>query len=96
VNDAQTAAHEFARAVALDGFKGVNPGQPIRYEPEKSRFQPLTVENWMRQFYAPPVDVGGGLPGNQPRKTGTTRFFVACPLTRVSDHPRGARMPRPF
>ena len=45
---------------------GVNAGQPIRYEREKSRFQPLTVENWTQEFYASPVDFGGGVPGDQP------------------------------
>ena len=51
-------------------LEGVNPGQPIRYEPEKSRFEPLTVENWTQQFYTSPVDFGGGLRGDQPRKVG--------------------------
>jgi hypothetical protein len=51
-------------------LKGVNPGQPIRYEPEKSRFEPLTLEHWTQQFYTSPVDFGGGLPGDQPRKVG--------------------------
>jgi len=49
-------------------LKGVNPGQPIRYEPEKSRFQPLVLENWSKTFYAAPIDFGGGVPGSQPRK----------------------------
>jgi len=49
---------------------GVNPGQPIRYEPQKSRFEPLTVENWTQEFYASPVDFGGGVPGDQPRRVG--------------------------
>jgi hypothetical protein len=51
-------------------LKGVNPGRPIRYEPEKSRFEPITVENWTQTFYAAPMDFGGGVPGHQPRKTG--------------------------
>jgi hypothetical protein len=51
-------------------LKGVNPGQPIRFEPEKSRFEPITIENWTQTFYAAPVDFGGGVPGHQPRKTG--------------------------
>jgi N-acyl-D-glutamate deacylase len=51
-------------------LKGVNPGQPIRFEPEKSRFEPITVENWAKTFYAAPMDFGGGVPGHQPRKTG--------------------------
>ena len=49
-------------------LKGVNPGQPIRFEPEKSRFQPLILENWSKTFYAAPIDFGGGVPGSQPRK----------------------------
>jgi len=51
-------------------LKGVNPGQPIRYEPEKSRFEPITIENWAQTFYAAPMDFGGGVPGHQPRKMG--------------------------
>lgn len=49
-------------------LKGVNPGQPIRYEPVKSRFKPLVVESWMQKFYAAPIDFGGGVPGSQPGK----------------------------
>lgn len=44
----------------------VVPGQPIRYESEPSRFQPISIENWTRTFYAAPVDFGGGIPGSQP------------------------------
>jgi hypothetical protein len=51
-------------------LKGVNPGQPIRFEPVKSRFEPLTVENWTKTYYAAPVDFGGGVPGSQPHRTG--------------------------
>jgi len=47
-------------------LKGVNPGQPIRYSAEKSRFEPVTVENWTKTYYAVPVDFGGGVPGSQP------------------------------
>jgi N-acyl-D-glutamate deacylase len=47
-------------------LKGVNPGQPIRFEPVKSRFEPLTVESWSKTYYASPVDFGGGVPGSQP------------------------------
>ena len=46
-------------------------GQPIRYEPVKSRFEPITIENWQKTYYAAPVDFGGGVPGSQPRKMGT-------------------------
>jgi hypothetical protein len=47
-------------------IKGVNPGQPIRFEPVKSRLEPLTQENWQKTFYASPVDFGGGVPDSQP------------------------------
>jgi hypothetical protein len=46
--------------------KGVNPGQPIRFEPVKSRFEPLSIENWTKTYYTAPVDFGGGVPGSQP------------------------------
>jgi N-acyl-D-glutamate deacylase len=52
-------------------LEGVNPGQPIRFEREKSRFAAITRENWTQVFYAAPVDFGGGVPGHQPRSTGT-------------------------
>ncbi|MFC1824078.1 amidohydrolase family protein [Thermodesulfobacteriota bacterium] len=51
-------------------LKGVNPGQPIRFEPVKSRFEPLTEGSWQKAFYASPVDFGGGVPGSQPQKIG--------------------------
>jgi formylmethanofuran dehydrogenase subunit A len=51
-------------------LKGVNPGQPIRFETEKSRFEPITQEGWHKTYYASPVDFGGGLPGSQPRSVG--------------------------
>jgi N-acyl-D-glutamate deacylase len=51
-------------------LKGVNPGQPIRFEPEKSRFEPITIESWAQTFYAAPIDFGGGVPGHQPRNIG--------------------------
>jgi hypothetical protein len=47
-------------------LKGVNPGQPIRFEPVKSKFEPLTIEDWTKAFYASPVDFGGGVPDSQP------------------------------
>ena len=48
-------------------LKGVNPGQPIRFEvQEKGRFEPLTEEGWAKTFYASPIDFGGGVPGSQP------------------------------
>ena len=43
-------------------LKGVNPGQPIRFEPVKSKFKPLTKEGWTQTFYASPIDFGGGIP----------------------------------
>ena len=52
-------------------LKGVNPGQPIRFEPVKSRFKPLTMENWSKPYYASPIDFGGGVPGSQPNKVGS-------------------------
>ena len=44
-------------------LKGVNPGQPIRFEAVESKFEPLTIEGWNKAFYASPVDFGGGVPG---------------------------------
>ena len=51
-------------------LKGVNPGQPIRFEPVKSRFKPLSMKNWTEAFYASPIDFGGGVSGSQPQKIG--------------------------
>jgi hypothetical protein len=45
-------------------------GQPIRFEPVKSRFEPLTIEGWQKTYYAAPVDFGGGVPGSQPKRMG--------------------------
>ena len=54
-------------------LKGVNPGQPIRFEPQaKGRFVPISVDTWQKTFYASPVDFGGGLPGSQPRNVGAS------------------------
>ncbi|WP_419780301.1 amidohydrolase family protein [Maridesulfovibrio sp.] len=47
-------------------LKGVNNGQPIRFEPVKSRFKPITIKEWTQKYYASPVDFGGGVPGSQP------------------------------
>ncbi len=44
-------------------LKGVNPGQPIRFEPVKSKFEPLTIDGWNKAFYSSPIDSGGGIPG---------------------------------
>ena len=52
-------------------LKGVNPGQPIRFEPVESLLEPLTVENWAKTFYASPIDFGGGVPDSQPNTVGS-------------------------
>lgn len=44
-------------------LQGVNPGQPIRFEPVNSKLEPLTKDNWQKTFYASPIDFGGGVPG---------------------------------
>ena len=49
-----------------EALKGVNPGQPIRFEPTESRMEPLAIETWTNTFYAVPHDFGGGVPGSQP------------------------------
>jgi hypothetical protein len=51
-------------------LQGVHPGQPIRFEPVKSRFEPLTIEGWQKTYYTSPIDLGGGVPGSQPQKIG--------------------------
>ena len=54
--------------VVVDGgevLRDVNPGQPIRYEPRESLFEPLDVEQWTQTFYAVPQDFGGGVPNTQ-------------------------------
>ena len=51
-------------------LKGVNPGQPIRFELVNSRFEQLTIESWTKTYYVAPVDFGGGVPGSQPKKIG--------------------------
>jgi hypothetical protein len=40
-------------------LKGVNPGQPIRFEPVESKFVPLTIEGWNTTYYTSPIDFGG-------------------------------------
>ena len=49
------------------------PGRPIRFEPVKSRFKPLTVEGWIKKYYASPIDFGGGVPGSQPSALGAPK-----------------------
>jgi len=61
-------------------IKRFDAGQPIRFEvQEKGRFEPLTKEGWAKEFYSPPVDFGGGVPGSQPNMKGN-------PLERVEMH----------
>jgi N-acyl-D-glutamate deacylase len=52
-------------------LKDVNPGQPVRFAKTNSRFEPITLEDWTRTFYAAPVDFGGGVPGSQPPTSGS-------------------------
>ena len=51
-------------------LKDVNPGQAIRFKPVESRFEPITIKNWTKSYYASPIDFGGGVPGSQPSKIG--------------------------
>ncbi len=61
-------------------LKGVNPGQPIRFQPQaKGRFEPIVEANWQKTFYASPVDFGGGVPGSQPKN-------VAAPVAKPHIH----------
>ena len=49
-------------------LKAFHADQPIRFElQEKSRFKPISAENWTREFYVAPIDFGGGVPGLQPQ-----------------------------
>ncbi|MBY6091095.1 amidohydrolase family protein [Maritimibacter alkaliphilus] len=48
-------------------LKDVNPGQPIRFEPQESLLEPLEVSTWTQTFYEVPYDFGGGVPGTQPK-----------------------------
>jgi hypothetical protein len=48
-------------------LKDVNPGQPIRFEPQESKLEPLVISNWTQKFYDVPQDFGGGVPGTQPQ-----------------------------
>ena len=59
-------------------LKAFNAGQPIRFEPQKEgRFKPLSIDSWTQQFYTPPVDFGGGVPGSQPNITEAPPGFQA-------------------
>ena len=58
-------------------LKGVNPGQPIRFGPVKSRFEPITLDGWYQTYYAAPIDLGGGgVPGSQPVQMGDMDIHV--------------------
>ena len=58
-------------------LKGVNPGQPIRFDPVKSRFEPITLDGWYKTYYAAPIDLGGGgVPGSQPVQMGDMDIHV--------------------
>ena len=44
-------------------FKGVNSGQPIRFEPrEKGLFEPISIEKWTQKYMVAPVEFGGTVP----------------------------------
>jgi len=58
-------------------LKGVHPGQPIRYERQASRFEPVSEANWKQTFYAVPIDFGGGLPNTQPKNLGVPGHPIA-------------------
>jgi Amidohydrolase family len=58
-------------------LKGVNPGQPIRFDPIESRFEPITLDGWYKTYYAAPIDLGGGgVPGSQPFQISTPDIHV--------------------
>ena len=44
----------------------VFPGQPIRFDPSESKFEPLDENAWKQAYYTVPQDFGGGVPGSQP------------------------------
>ena len=46
--------------------KGVNPGQPIRFEAVESRFEPIKLEGWFETYYASPVELGDSIPDAHP------------------------------
>lgn len=48
-------------------LKDVNPGQPIRFDPQESKLEPLKISTWTQKFYNVPQDFGGGVPGTQPQ-----------------------------
>jgi cytosine/adenosine deaminase-related metal-dependent hydrolase len=60
---------------ASEVLRDVNPGQPIRFDPVESRFEPLDPGAWTTTFYTVPVDFGGGVPGTQPVYD---RRVIAC------------------
>ena len=40
-------------------LKGVTPGQPIRFDPEQSRFEPLVEEKWKHIYTVSGAEFGG-------------------------------------
>ena len=47
-------------------LKGVNPGQPIRFDSVDSRFEPITLEAWFENYYVSPVEFDGQVPDTHP------------------------------
>ena len=47
-------------------LKGVNPGQPIRFDPVESRFEPITLEAWFENYYVSPTEFDGRVPDTHP------------------------------
>ena len=47
-------------------LKGVNPGQPIRFDSVESRFEPITLEAWFENYYVAPVEFDGKVPDTHP------------------------------
>jgi len=49
-----------------EALSGVFPGQPIRFDPTESKFEPLDASAWKQAYYVVPHDFGGGVPNSQP------------------------------
>lgn len=47
-------------------LKGVNPGQPIRFDPVESRFEPITLKTWFENYYVSPTEFDGRVPDTHP------------------------------
>lgn len=60
----------------LKVLKGVNPGQPIRFESVESRFEPIKLNGWFETYYVSPVDFGNQVPDSHP-------FEMLVPDTHV-------------